>query len=69
MEVRKTEAYYVLKMNGEVRRIAKIVDNALAYGFQDGKWVQMSGLLKIMNDVTDYKEISKAEAEKFMRMK
>lgn len=63
------ETYYVLRKNGEVRRIAKIVDNSLAYGFQDGKWVQMSGLLKIMNDVTDYKEISKAEAEKFMRTK
>lgn len=63
------ETYYVLRKNGEVRRIAKIVDNSLAYGFQDGKWVQMSGLLKIMNDVTDYKEISKAEAEKFMRIK
>lgn len=63
------ETYYVLRKNGEVRRIAKIVDNSLAYGFQDGKWVQMSGLLKIMNDVTDYKEISKAEAEKFMRLK
>jgi len=63
------ESYYVLKKNGEVRRIAKIVDNALAYGFQDGKWVQMSGLLKIQNDVTDYKEISKAEAEKLILKK
>lgn len=56
-------------MNGEVRRIAKIVDNALAYGWQNGRWVQMSGLLKIQNDITDYEEISKAEAEKLMRMK
>ena len=57
------ETYYVYRNNGEVTRIAKIVDRALAYAWGDGKWVEMPGLLKIINDVTDYEEISKEEAE------
>ena len=60
--------YYVLKFNGEVRRIAKIEDNALAYGWENGKWVSMPNLLKIQNDVTsDYEEITKEEADRLMK--
>ena len=57
------ETYYVYRLNGAVRRIAKIVDRAVAYGWEGGKWVEMPNLLKIINDVTDYDEISKKEAE------
>lgn len=59
----KVENYFVHRNNGEVTRIAKIVDRALAYGWNAGKWVEMPGLLKIINDITDYEEISKEEAE------
>lgn len=54
-------AYYVLKVNGEVRRIAKIVDRAIAFAWKDGHWMPMAGLIKIINDLTDYEEISKAD--------
>lgn len=57
------ETYYVLRVNGAVRRIAKIVDNAIAYGWENGEWIEMAGLLKIINEVTDYEEIDKAEAD------
>lgn len=60
--------YYAFKFEGKVRRIAKIVDNALAYGWENGRWVSMPGLLKIQQDATsDYEEISKEEAEKLIK--
>lgn len=60
--------YYVLKFEGKVRRVAKIVDNALAYGWENGRWVSMPNLLKIQNDVSsDYEEITKEEADQFIK--
>lgn len=61
------ETFYVLRKNGAVKRIAKIVDNALAYAWENGQWIPMAGLLKIQNEVTDYEEISKEEAERLTR--
>jgi hypothetical protein len=54
--------YYVLRQSGEVRRLAKIVDNSRAYGYEGGAWVDMSNLLRILYEITDYEEISEAEA-------
>lgn len=60
--------YYVLKSEGKVRRVAKIVDNALAYGWENGRWVSMPNLLKIQNDVSsDYEKITKEEADQFIK--
>lgn len=60
--------YYVLKFEGKVRRIAKIVDNALAYGWENGRWVPMPNLLKIQNDVSsDYEKITKEEADQLIK--
>lgn len=61
------ETYYVYRRNGEVTRIAKIVDRSLAYGWDNGEWVEMPNLLKIINDITDFEEISKEEADVLIR--
>lgn len=61
------ESYFVLRVNGAVRRIAKIVDNSIAYGWENGKWTPMQGLIKITEDITDYEPISKAEAQRLTR--
>lgn len=55
------EKFYVLKRDGEVRRIAKISDGS-AYGYEDGNWQPMQHLMKIQWDDTDFEEISKEEA-------
>ena len=55
--------YYVFRLNGNVKRIAKIEDNAIAYGWDGSEWVEMPGLLKIQNEDTDYVEISKKECD------
>lgn len=58
--------YYVLKKNGQVRRVAKIVDNAIAYGYDGANWVEMSNLMKIQNEITDYEPITENEAKKII---
>lgn len=58
--------YFVLRINGDLKRLAKIEDNALAYGYEGGDWVSMPDLLKIINDITDYDEISEDEANKII---
>lgn len=58
--------YFVLRINGDLKRLAKIEDNALAYGYEGGAWVSMPDLLKIINDITDYDEISEDEANKII---
>lgn len=58
--------YFVLRINGELKRLAKIEDNAVAYGYEGGSWVNMPDLLKIINDITDYDEISEDEANKII---
>ena len=55
--------YYVFRLNGNVKRIAKIEDNSIAYGWERGEWVEMPGLLKIQNEDTDYIEITKKECD------
>lgn len=61
------EVYYVLKRNGMIGRLAKIVDNANAYGYENGEWVEMQGLIKIQFDGSeDYVEISKEEADEII---
>lgn len=61
------EDYYVLRRNGIDGRLAKIVDGAFAYGWENGEWVEMQGLIKIRFDGSeDFVEISKEEAEKII---
>ena len=59
--------YYILKLNNEIKRLAKIEDGALAYGYEGGKWVSMPSLLKIQNDITDFEDISEDEANKIIK--
>jgi hypothetical protein len=42
--------------------VAKIEDGCCAYGWENGRWVSMPGLIKIRFEITDYEEISKEEA-------
>lgn len=58
--------YYILRIGGEVRRLAKIVDRALAYGYEGGAWVYMPSLIKILFEITDYEEISEEEAREII---
>ena len=60
------EVYYVCKVNGENRRVAKFVDS-IPYGWEKDKWIEMPGLISIKEDVTDFEEISKKEAEKITK--
>lgn len=53
--------YYVYRRDGEVRRIAKLVGSS-AFGYVDGEWVPMQGLIRIRYDDTDFEEISEEEA-------
>ena len=65
----KKEIYYVYKSeDGFIGRVAKFVDN-IPYGWDNGKWIYMPGLIKIQFEVTDYYEISKEEAEQIIRDK
>lgn len=57
--------YYVYRNNGRVGRIAKITSGC-AYGYEDGRWVAMPGLIKIQFDITDFEHISQKEAEKLI---
>lgn len=59
--------YYVYRFNGEVRRLAKIEDNTNAFAYINGKWEPMQALIKIVFDITDYDEITEAEANEIMK--
>ena len=54
--------YYVYKKGGRIGRIAKIENGACPYGWDQGRWIPMPGLIKINFDITDYQEIGEAEA-------
>lgn len=58
------ERYYVTYHDdGSVARLAKI-DDVTAYGWENGKWVEMPGLISIEWDATrDYYEITKDQAD------
>ena len=59
--------YYVLKLDdGGYGRVAKKED-ALWYGWEKSKWIEMPDLAKIEFDVTDYVEISKEEADRITK--
>lgn len=61
------ELYYVYRKNdGSTGRIAKFADG-LYYGYEKGEWVSMPELIKIQEEITDYEEIDKAEAEKLIK--
>ena len=57
--------YYIHKLGDRITRLAKI-DSGSAYGYENGRWVSMPGLVKIKFEVTDYEEISEEEAKKIM---
>ena len=58
--------YYVYKNEKNIpKRVAK-KEGAIWYGFEKNKWKEMPELAKIEWDITDYQEISKEEAEKFI---
>ena len=59
--------YYAFYYDGELKRIAKIEDNAIADGFDGANWVEMPNLLKIVNEDTDYQPITEAEANKLIK--
>jgi len=62
--------YYVYRDEaGKVRRLAMIgtvKGEFCAYGYESGGWVAMPALFKIEWEVTDYDEITEAEAKKIM---
>ena len=63
--------FYVHKLDGKVTRLARLGGTEKdfgAYGYENGKWVEMPGLWKIENDITDYEEISAEEAKKLMEV-
>ena len=51
--MKKRYRYYVHRMNGKINRIARL-SNGSADGWENGQWVQMNGLVKIENEITDY---------------
>ena len=61
------EFFYVHRDDdGNVTRLAKQSDG-LFYGWENGEWIEMPTLNKIMFDASaDYDDISKDEAEKLM---
>lgn len=64
--------YYVYLNDdtGEVTRVAKIGgpgDDYGAYGWENGGWKSMPGLLKIENDITDYRKVTEGEAMAIVR--
>lgn len=59
--MKKNYRYYVHRFNGKVTRIARLCNNG-AYGWENGEWVRMNGLWKIENDITDFEDITEAEA-------
>lgn len=62
--------YYVYRRDdgscGRLARIGGKKGELGAYGYQDGKWVDMPSLFKIENDITDYEDITEAEALEIM---
>jgi len=59
------DLYFVYKEKNIPKRVAKKIDS-IWYGFEKDKWVKMPQLAKIEWEDTDYKEISKVEAEKLI---
>lgn len=64
MAIKRALYFVYYDDEGKPTRVAKIED--VAYGWQDGKWEYMPNLIKIINEITDYEEISKEEAEKII---
>lgn len=62
----KRTDYYVYYCDGRPTRVAKIEDGCCAYGWENGRWVSMPGLIKIRFEITDYEEISREEAMRFI---
>lgn len=55
---------HVNENTGKVGRLARInFDGFICEGWDDGAWVPMPGLIKIVNDITDYKEVTEEEAK------
>ena len=54
--------YYVYRRAGEVRRLARIVGGYLAYAYEGGGWIERASLIRIIYELTEYEEISEAEA-------
>jgi hypothetical protein len=62
------ELYYVyISDDGTIGRVAKRGADRLYYGWDNGKWIEMPGLIKIEFDITNYREISKEEAERIIK--
>lgn len=61
------DTYWVYYRNGNPHRIVKIVDRSSAYVYEDGKWVSRQSLIKILQDTTDFEEITKEEAEQLIK--
>ena len=64
----KRKAYYVhYNDDGYPTRVAKIENACCSYGWENGRWVSMPGLLKITFDVTaDYDDITAEEAKRLV---
>lgn len=62
--------YYVYKKNdGTNGRIAKQEPWGVYWGWENGEWVKMPGLIKISFEITNYESISEEEAEELIRNK
>lgn len=63
--------FYIHKHDGKITRLARLGGTEKdfgAYGYVKGDWVEMPGLWKIENDITDYEEITAEEAKKLMEV-
>ena len=58
--------FYVLRTGNKVNRVAKI-EGGCAYGWEAKGWEYMPGLIKIQNSMTDYEQISEAEANALIK--
>ena len=62
--------YFVYRSDGIIGRIARYgPPPGVFWGWGDGKWVEMPSLGKILFEITDYEEITEAEAEELIRQK
>lgn len=60
------EVYYICKVNGENRTVAKKV-GVIWYRWIENKWEEEPSLICIENDITDFEEVSKEEAEETIK--
>ena len=58
--------YYVLRTGSKVNRVAKI-ESGCSYGWENGRWEYIPGLIKIQNSITDYEQISEKEAAALLK--